>query len=98
MKGWVVPCCAVLTRPRVPRAAKLLAAWKVELAGMAGRIQGVRESLLAALKALDPNRDWSFVTSQIGMFSFTGEAARRAARVASHYPPIQACRPCRLRT
>jgi hypothetical protein len=47
--------------------------WKEEMAGMAGRIQAVRATLVEELKKRDSkNRDWSFITSQIGMFSFTG--------------------------
>ena len=50
----------------------LFAAWKAELAGMAGRIKSVRQQLHDALAALNPDRDWSFVVKQIGMFSYTG--------------------------
>ncbi|KAF8072598.1 Aspartate aminotransferase P2 [Scenedesmus sp. PABB004] len=46
--------------------------WKSEMAAMAGRIAGVRGELQAALTERCPERDWSFVTRQIGMFSFTG--------------------------
>eukprot|EP00873_Tetraselmis_striata_P039256 jgi/Tetstr1/459520/TSEL_004887.t1 len=46
--------------------------WKEEMEMMAGRIDAVRKSLRAALEARMPEKDWSFVTSQIGMFSFTG--------------------------
>ncbi|GAQ79617.1 chloroplastic aspartate aminotransferase [Klebsormidium nitens] len=47
--------------------------WKQEMAGMAGRIQAVRATLVEELKKRDTKgRDWSFITSQIGMFSFTG--------------------------
>lgn len=42
------------------------------MAGMAGRISGVRSELQAALEKRCPEKDWSFVTQQIGMFSFTG--------------------------
>ena len=51
---------------------QLFAAWKAELAGMAGRIKAVRQQLHEALQRLAPERDWSFVVKQIGMFSFTG--------------------------
>merc|ERR1711924_235534 len=37
-----------------------------------GRITGVRKQLFADLTELMPEKDWSFVTRQIGMFSFTG--------------------------
>ncbi len=46
--------------------------WKQEMMGMAGRIQSVREQLVASLKQLSPNRSWDFITDQIGMFSYTG--------------------------
>lgn len=42
------------------------------MAGMAGRIARVRDELQAALQKRAPEKDWSFVTQQIGMFSFTG--------------------------
>ena len=50
----------------------LFAEWKSEMGEMAGRIARVREELKTALDARLPSKDWSFVTSQIGMFSFTG--------------------------
>lgn len=46
--------------------------WKGEMAGMAGRIARVRGELRKALEAKAPGKDWSFITKQIGMFSFTG--------------------------
>jgi aspartate aminotransferase len=42
------------------------------MAGMAGRIARVRGELQSALESRCPDRDWSFITKQIGMFSFTG--------------------------
>jgi aspartate aminotransferase len=44
----------------------------LQMAGMAGRIAGVRGELQAALESRCPDKDWSFITKQIGMFSFTG--------------------------
>lgn len=35
--------------------------------------QDVRQTLYDELVKLNPDKDWSFVTRQIGMFSFTGE-------------------------
>lgn len=46
--------------------------WKEEMEMMSGRIDAVRTKLRASLEARMPEKDWSFVTSQIGMFSFTG--------------------------
>lgn len=39
---------------------------------MAGRIAKVRGELRAALDSRCPEKDWSFITKQIGMFSYTG--------------------------
>ena len=39
---------------------------------MAGRIGRMRKELRVALESRLPGKDWSFITSQIGMFSFTG--------------------------
>ena len=39
---------------------------------MSGRMHEMRHSLVAKLKALGNEHDWSHVTSQIGMFAFTG--------------------------
>lgn len=46
--------------------------WKVELKGMSGRIIQMRRVLYDALIALKTPGDWTHITSQIGMFSFTG--------------------------
>jgi aspartate aminotransferase len=46
--------------------------WKGEMAGMAGRIAKVRNELQAALEKRLPDRNWGFITQQIGMFSYTG--------------------------
>ena len=39
---------------------------------MAGRIDNVRNELKASLDSKYPEKDWSHITNQIGMFSFTG--------------------------
>ena len=46
--------------------------WKAEMEMMSGRIKGVRQLLHDELKTLYPEKDWGFILSQIGMFSFTG--------------------------
>ena len=56
--------------------------WKEEMEMMSGRIQGVRRLLHDELSKLNPDRNWDFVTSQIGMFSFTGALTRRPMRGA----------------
>lgn len=52
--------------------SSLFEEWKAEMAGMAGRITRVRGELRASLESKWAEKDWSFITSQIGMFSFTG--------------------------
>ncbi|PNH03412.1 Aspartate aminotransferase, chloroplastic [Tetrabaena socialis] len=51
---------------------ELFEEWKGEMRGMAGRIARVRGELQSALEAKCPDKDWSHITRQIGMFSFTG--------------------------
>jgi aspartate aminotransferase, chloroplastic len=48
--------------------------WKAEMEMMSGRIKGVRQLLHDELKTLYPEKDWGFILSQIGMFSYTGSA------------------------
>ena len=52
--------------------AELFARWNEEMGEMAGRIKTVRGMLYDELVKLNPDKDWSFVTRQIGMFSYTG--------------------------
>jgi aspartate aminotransferase len=51
---------------------ELYAEWKAEMEMMSGRIKNVRTLLQEELEKRMPEKDWSFVTSQIGMFSYTG--------------------------
>eukprot|EP01024_Parvocaulis_polyphysoides_P044734 TRINITY_DN413_c0_g1_i1.p1 TRINITY_DN413_c0_g1~~TRINITY_DN413_c0_g1_i1.p1 ORF type:complete len:451 (-),score=93.71 TRINITY_DN413_c0_g1_i1:231-1526(-) len=53
-------------------SADMFGEWKNEMEMMAGRIKNVRQILYDCLVKLNPDKDWSFVTSQIGMFSYTG--------------------------
>jgi aspartate aminotransferase len=46
--------------------------WRAEMEGMAGRIKTVRQELYDHLTRINPDKDWSFIINQIGMFSFTG--------------------------
>lgn len=63
----------------------LFAGWKKEMGEMAGRIERMRRELRAALEARLPSRDWSFITSQIGMFSFTGLSPDQVDNMASKW-------------
>jgi aspartate aminotransferase len=46
--------------------------WNRDLETMAGRIIDMRKALVKELHALHTPGDWSHITKQIGMFSFTG--------------------------
>jgi aspartate aminotransferase len=51
---------------------KLNEQWLAEVKGMAERIITMRALLRDNLKKLGSKRDWSHITSQIGMFAYTG--------------------------
>jgi len=51
---------------------ELAAMWEKEVAQMRGRINGMRELLVNTLKAKGVPGDYSFITKQRGMFSFSG--------------------------
>lgn len=51
---------------------ELTAQWHVELKDMRDRIGGMRQLLVDKLQANGAARDFSFITSQMGMFSFLG--------------------------
>jgi len=46
--------------------------WFQDVRNMANRINEMREGLKSKLAEVGSTRDWSFITSQIGMFAFTG--------------------------
>ncbi len=48
------------------------ALWEEEVAGMRTRIQGLRRAVVAQLNRHCPQRDFSFIARQRGMFSFFG--------------------------
>ena len=59
--------------------AALSAQWEAELLEMSGRVGRMREGLADALRAVGApapdGGDWGHITSQIGMFAFTGLSA-----------------------
>src|SRR3954464_8016659 len=57
---------AVLSEPELRNM------WEKEVAQMRGRINGMRELLVKTLKAKGVPGDYSFITRQRGMFSFSG--------------------------
>jgi aspartate/tyrosine/aromatic aminotransferase len=52
--------------------AELRGAWEVELSDMRDRINGMRKLFVETLKAKGVTRDFSFIVTQKGMFSFSG--------------------------
>lgn len=59
--------------------------WEDELAGMRVRIRAMRSSLADKLKAKGVAQDFSFITQQRGMFSYTGLSADQVARLQSEF-------------
>ncbi|KAK5081576.1 Aspartate aminotransferase, cytoplasmic [Lithohypha guttulata] len=51
---------------------KLFAEWEEDLRTMSGRIIEMRKAVKAELEKLNTPGNWDHITSQIGMFSFTG--------------------------
>ena len=70
---------AVLANP------ELRAQWEAELGGMRDRIRAMRVALVAQLKESGVDQDFSFVTRQRGMFSYTGLTAAQVERLRSEY-------------
>jgi aromatic-amino-acid transaminase len=64
---------------------KLRALWEEELAGMRTRIKAMRSALVAALKTAGVTQDLSFVTEQLGMFSYSGLNAAQMQRLRSEF-------------
>jgi len=63
----------------------LYAEWCVELKGMSDRVIEMRALLVSELKKLGTPGDWSHVTSQIGMFSFTGIPKDKVAKLVKEH-------------
>ncbi len=59
--------------------------WEQELAEMRDRINGMRQLLVDTLKAKGVDRDFSFITEQKGMFSFSGLNKEQVAALREKY-------------
>jgi len=70
---------AVLNNP------ELRAVWEEELRGMRVRIKAMRQKLVDGLKAAGVRQDMSFITSQIGMFSYSGLTKDQMVRLRSEF-------------
>lgn len=62
---------------RVLNDAELRKLWEEELGGMRVRIKRMRKALVDGLKAAGVSRDFSFIESQRGMFSYSGLTAEQ---------------------
>ena len=70
---------AVLQNP------ELRAQWEQELGAMRVRIKTMRQSLVDGLKAAGVQADMSFITKQIGMFSYSGLNKDQMVRLRSEF-------------
>jgi aromatic-amino-acid transaminase len=70
---------AVLNNP------ELRAQWEQELAEMRVRIKAMRQKLVDSLKAAGVQQDMSFITTQIGMFSYSGLTKDQMVRLRTEF-------------
>ncbi len=70
---------AVLSNP------ELRALWEKELGEMRVRIKEMRQKLVEGLKAAGVKQDMSFITDQIGMFSYSGLSKDQMVRLRSEF-------------
>ncbi len=63
----------------------LRAQWEQELAEMRVRIKAMRQKLVDGLKAAGVKQDMSFITQQIGMFSYSGLGKDQMVRLRSEF-------------
>lgn len=64
---------------------ELRALWETEVTGMRDRINGMRKLFVETLKAKGVDRDFSFITRQKGMFSFSGLTKDQVAVLREKY-------------
>lgn len=59
--------------------------WHEELITMSTRMKQMRTGIVANLKAKGSTHDWSHVTSQIGMFAYTGLSVEQVNQLKDEY-------------
>ena len=69
----------VLTTPA------LRAMWEEELAGMRDRIKAMRHALVAQMQAAGVNSELGYITTQVGMFSYSGLSRVQMLRLRSEF-------------
>lgn len=65
--------------------ADLRAEWEAEVKTMCARIAGMRKQFVDTLQALGVERDFSFLTTQNGMFSFSGLTPEHVQRLRDEF-------------
>jgi aromatic-amino-acid transaminase len=69
----------------VLNSPELRAQWEQELAGMRERIRAMRVGLVERLAARGVKRDFTFVTKQRGMFSYSGLTSAQVDRLREEF-------------
>ena len=64
---------------------ELRALWEKELGEMRVRIKAMRQALVDGLQAAGVQQDMSFITTQIGMFSYSGLSKKQMVRLRSEF-------------
>jgi aromatic-amino-acid transaminase len=64
---------------------ELRALWEQELAGMRTRIKQMRVALVEKLKSAGVQQDMSFITQQVGMFSYSGLSRDQMVRLRDEF-------------
>jgi aromatic-amino-acid transaminase len=70
---------AVLNTP------ELRSLWETELGAMRVRIKAMRQALVDGLQAAGVPQDMRFITTQIGMFSYSGLTKEQMVRLRSEF-------------
>jgi aromatic-amino-acid transaminase len=72
-------CAMALNTP------ELRTMWEAELAEMRVRIKAMRQSFVEKLKAAGVKADMSFITQQVGMFSYSGLSKEQMVRLRTEF-------------
>jgi aromatic-amino-acid transaminase len=70
---------------KVLNTPELRALWESELGAMRVRIKDMRQKLVDGLQAAGVKQDFSFITQQIGMFSYSGLSKDQMVRLRSEF-------------
>ena len=79
------PTHGALLASTVLADADLRALWEAELAEMRDRIKAMRGALVAGLADAGVTQDFSHITTQVGMFSFSGLTKDQMVRLRSEF-------------